>query len=273
MGDGRIRVYCGFLDALGISRIGYVDVEEASPSRVIEVSSTPVLSLGREGTFDDNGVMPAHVSWINGQVFLYYTGFQLGTRVRYYMFGGLALSSDGTRFARVKESPVLDRANEGLYFRGGPCALAEDGRVKLWYSSGSAWELVGGKSRPTYDIRHQVSENGIDCSSSGELVLEYPRSTDHGLGRPQVIRASGLYRMFITRRTRDMKYSIGYATSFDGRDWSFQDDAGIGHSESGWDSEMVYFPSVVETSGGVVLFYCGNEFGRSGFGYATLDSW
>lgn len=43
-------------------------------------------------------------------------------------------------------------------------------------------------------------------------------------------------------------------------------EVGITISESGWDSEMVAFPYIVDN----YMFYSGNGFGREGFGYATI---
>ena len=272
--ERTIRVYFGKLDDKGISRIAYADVDAADPVKVLRVSEKPVLDIGRKGMFDDNGVFPAHASKIGGQIYFYYTGFQLRTDVRYTMFGGLALSADGSAFGRAQETPVTGPAPEGRYFRGGPCALFEDGAFKFWYSSGSVWEEVGGKQRPTYDIYFQPSPDGKSIGPAGRLCVAYDRNTEHGLGRPQVLKTKGLYRMFYTRRTKDMKYAMGYAESPDGLTWTRRDDAmGLEHSPSGWDSQMVYFPSIVETGGRTLMFYNGNDFGKDGFGLAELVSW
>jgi hypothetical protein len=65
---------------------------------------------------------------------------------------------------------------------------------------------------------------------------------------------------------------MGYARSTDLRTWQRDDDAaGIEVSESGWDSKMLAYPCVVETPGGILMFYNGNGFGASGFGWAKLE--
>ena len=270
-----IRLYIGCLDKNGISRIGYVDVDGQDPLRVLNVSEYPVLDLGRPGTFDDNGVFPASVTRIGDQIFLYYTGFELGEKVRYFMFGGLAVSLDnGQTFRRVSETPVTDRTDEGLYFRGGPCALFENRVFRMWYSSGSEWVEVGGKLRPTYDIRYFESADGINCPKQGSLCLQYDRDKQHGLGRPQILKCGDIYRLFYTIRTKDMHYLMGYAESYDGLDWEKKDDqVGIIHSSQGWDSQMVYFPSVIEMNNRYFLFYNGNNFGEAGFGFAEIVAW
>ena len=47
--DQLIRVYAGFRDGEGVSRIGYVDVRADDPSSVVLVSPEPVIELGRDG--------------------------------------------------------------------------------------------------------------------------------------------------------------------------------------------------------------------------------
>ena len=55
--EGRIRIYGGVRDDLGVSRIRYIDVEEGNPGNVLDVGSTPSLDIGNPGCFDDNGVI------------------------------------------------------------------------------------------------------------------------------------------------------------------------------------------------------------------------
>ena len=51
---------------------------------------------------------------------MYYTGFQLGHKIRHYNFGGLAISKDGgDTFKRYSQAPIMDRADEGLFVRAG----------------------------------------------------------------------------------------------------------------------------------------------------------
>ncbi len=274
--DDAIRVFVGGWDEMGISRIGYVDLDAGNPLNVLGHSEQYVLGLGDPGMFDDNGVFPGHASIIGGRVYLYYTGFQQQTKIPFTNFGGLAISDPGNpdRFERVSRTPVLDRSDEGTCVRSGQTVMQEDGIWKTWYSAGTEWEEVGGKPRQTYDVYYTESNDGTSFPRKGELCLRRDSSIEHGLGRPQVIRVNGGYAMFYTRRILDMKYTIGYAVSADGKQWDRREnEIGIEHSQSGWDSEMVYFPSVLAVGGDHYLFYTGNNFGETGFGVARLRSW
>jgi hypothetical protein len=80
--------------------------------------------------------------------------------------------------------------------------------------------------------------------------------------------------MFFGAGTKEHGYRLAYAESRDGINWQRKDEeVGIEVSESGWDSQMQAFPSVVSYHDQTFLFYNGNDYGREGFGYAVLESW
>jgi hypothetical protein len=73
------------------------------------------------------------------------------------------------------------------------------------------------------------------------------------------------------RSNKDDSYKIGYAESSDGISWTRKDEqAGIASSSVGWDSEMVAYPYIYQHKDRKYLFYNGNGFGQSGFGFAEL---
>jgi hypothetical protein len=73
------------------------------------------------------------------------------------------------------------------------------------------------------------------------------------------------------REKSEKGYRIGCATSTDLLTWHRDDsNAGLVVSQSGWDSEMVAYPHVFDLNGQIHMFYCGNHFGKEGFGWATL---
>jgi hypothetical protein len=277
--DGTIRVYLGCWTADKISRIGYIDVTADRPTEVVRISQTPVLDIGRDGCFDENGLFPAHVYRMDdGRINLYYTGFQLGHKIRHYNFGGLAVSTDdGDTFHRHSEAPVMDRADEGLFVRAGQSIeRARGGGFHVIYSAGSSWHPCQGELRPVYDVYHQMSPDGIQIEKAGRKILECDLSIEHGLGRPQIIDLGGIYYAFYTRRIiEDMRYFLGCARSVDGQTWERIDHVfdSIGYGTPGeFDCEMIYFPAVVKISDKrALLFYSGNYFGRDGLGVMKLE--
>ena len=272
---GKIRIFMGAWDEKPVSRITYIDVDTKEPTKILKVKSDkPVLDIGDNGMFDDNGVFPAHVSVIENKIYLYYTGFQQGVKIPHYNFGGLAISEDGEKFERISRAPILDRADEGLLVRAGSSVIKEDGVFKTVYSAGNKFAFVGGKMRPTYDVYYQKSKNGIDYSKKGKIIVKANHKIEHGLGRPQIVKIKENYYVFYTRRMTSMRYFVGCAKSKNCVKWERYEEifSDIKHSANGFDSEMIYFPSIVYVpdTQKYLLFYCGNNFGKTGIGYMEL---
>jgi len=269
-----IRVYVGFRDERGVSRIGFVDVDADNPSKIKNVSRTPVLDVGLPGTFDDNGVILGDIVKNGDELRMYYVGFQLVEKVKFLAFTGLALSSDGgLTFNRYSRVPVLDRSDDGIYIRAIHSVMIEDGVWKIWFASGNGWEWIDGKPYPQYNIRYTESTDGIKLSQESILCIDVERN-EYRIGRPRVYKRDKKYIMLYTKGAVNGDYLPGYAESFDGKEWVRQDDRlGITLSESGWDSKSLCYPSLLEHGGRVYMFYNGNNHGKTGFGYAVLEEW
>src|SRR5207245_5325710 len=109
------------------------DVDARNPARVLGVSEEPVLDVGEPGTFDEPGVTPVCVLDDLGKTFLFYVGWQLGVRVRYFLFVGLAVSTDGGEsFQRCSQTPVLDRSDGELFTRTAAHVMTDKGQWRMW---------------------------------------------------------------------------------------------------------------------------------------------
>lgn len=269
--DDTIRVFAGFRDNEGVSRIGYVDLNAADPREVMGVSSEPVLDIGRDGAFDDNGVILGDIIRVGSEMRMYYVGFQLVKKAKFLAFTGLAVSSDnGGSFTRFSEAPILDRSSNGLYIRAIHSVMEEHGRFRIWYACGNGWQNIGETCYPQYNIRCIESADGLNFSGEGELCIDVS-GTEYRIGRPRVFRRHNGYVMHYTKGTVEGEYLAGYAESKNGTDWVRLDHKlGLSLSDEGWDSRHLAYPAVVRTRYGTYLFYNGNDMGREGFGCAVL---
>lgn len=269
----RIRVYFSGLDEDSYGRIGFVDLAWDDPTRVVEESTEPVLDLGQPGAFDDSGVSPCCSLAHGTERRLYYFGWQRLQRVPYLLFAGLAESSDGGEsYARHQGTPVLDRTPDEQFVRSA-CTVIQDGNgYRMWYVSATHWTEWDGRAMPEYLIRSARSDDGVAWRAELRPSICAASEDEFGFGRPWVVRDAGMYRMWYSIRSRSRPYRIGYAESLDGERWTRRDDmAGIAASASGWDSEMICFPCVVDVGPRRLMFYNGNGHGRTGFGVAELE--
>lgn len=275
LNDDVIRVYAGFRDAEGISRIGYVDVSANDPTQVLGVSDAPVLDRGRDGCFDDNGVILGDIVKCGESLRMYYVGFQLVKRAKFLAFTGLAESKDGgSTFQRISEAPVMDRANGGTTIRAIHSVLFEQGIWKVWYAVGNSWELIKGKHYPNYNIWYTESADGVRFSESELLCIDV-EGDEYRIGRPSVYKHDHKYYMFYTKGgTSGEDYFPGVAISDDGKNWVRKDESfGLNLSDAGFDSVHLCYPRLVTVRDKTYCFYNGNNMGADGFGAAELLEW
>lgn len=273
VGDQFIRVYFASLDENRFGRVGYLDLDPDEPGKILYMTNEPVLDIGELGTFDDSGINPFTLVTVGAKKYLYYQGWQRCERVPYMLFTGLAIGDQNNKFEKWARIPVLDRTEAEPFIRAAPYVLIEDGVFKMWYVSGTRW--LRGEAGLHYNvvIRYATSTDGISWKANDHICIEPNTPDEYGVGRPCVVREGNLYRMWYSIRSFSQLYIIGYAESADGIHWERKDDeAGIGKSESGWDSEMVCYPCVVDARGKRYMFYNGNRHGSTGFGYAVLET-
>jgi hypothetical protein len=152
----------------------------------------------------------------------------------------------------------------------------------MWYIFGTAWDVPAQGEPPErlYKIGHATSRDGIAWLKEGRRVVDDRLGEGECQALPTVIRIGGRYHMhFCYRRQfgfrdhRDSAYRIGHAYSDDLVSW-FRDDDGLvleAGAAGEWDHEMQAYPSTFECDGRFYLLYNGNQFGRHGFGLATLE--
>jgi hypothetical protein len=267
-----LRVYLSARDRTNAARIGYVGVDPEGWRPIGSVSAAPVLDVGPPGTFDDHGVTSSWIVAHAGRRYHYYTGWTLGQTVPFYFFVGLALTENDEEPAkRVSRAPILERSDVDPYLTASPCVLVEDGLWRMWYVSGVGWRGPQGRREPVYHIKYAESRDGIAWERRGVVCIDFAAPDEHAIARPWVVRDADRYRMWFC--CRGPAYRIGYAESTDGIAWSRLDDvAGFRPASSGWDSEMVAYPCIVEHGGSRYLLYNGNGYGRTGFGVARWVS-
>jgi len=265
-----LRIYGGFRDKHGVSRIGYIDVAADNPKKVLKVSEHPVLDVGEKGMFDDNGVILGSIIQDEDGIRMYYVGFQLVKNVKFLAFSGLAISTDGGEtFRRVQETPVLDRYKNEKFIRAIHTVLKEDGIYKIWYAQGDDWKIINDIPYPVYSIMYAESLDGIHIDNNTCRPCVQVQGNEYRIGRPTVFKEDGIYKMFYTRDTTDKQYSAGYAESLNGIEWERKDGAfTLGLSPSGWDSEMVCYPVPITLGDKKIIVYSGNGMGLTGVGYA-----
>ena len=274
----RLRVYFATRPNPPVSVTTYMDLDLRDPKKILYIHQKPILELGADGMFDEHGIMPNFVYRDKDKYYLHYVGWSRRDSIPYSNWIGIAQSKDeGKTFSKMFDGPFLDRTKDELYSLTGTWMIKKKNIYYLFYAKGTDWVKINGNYENQYNIVLATSEDGFRWSRKNEEIFlrkdKFEAST-----RPTVIYKDCTYHMWfcyrnlVDFRDGDGAYRIGYAWSNDLENWNRQDEkCGINLSEDGWDNKMIAYPYIVETLYGTYLFYNGNGFGQSGFGYALLN--
>ena len=282
--EDRVRVYFSTRerDNVGkyLSHVAFADYER-DMSRLIGVSTQPVLALGELGCFDEHGIFPINVLRDGDRVLAYTTGWNRRVSVSADASIGLAISHDnGQNFIRHGSGPVLT-ASLNEPFLVADAFVTKNGHIyHMWYIFGTKWIKFNDTEPPdrVYKIGHATSSDGVNWERNGLQIISNRLTADECQALPTVICLDGKYHMYFCyrqahgfRQDSSRAYRLGYAYSTDLENWIRDDStAGIDVSTEGWDSQMQCYPHIFECDGKTYLLYNGNEFGRHGFGLAEL---
>jgi hypothetical protein len=278
-----IRIYFatrGLPDEAGqyTSRVGYVDVDKCLPTKIVSIAEHPVLDVGESGSFDEFGVMPGEISQIGSELRMLYTGWARPPGMPYQTWIGEARSDlRGSHFERVSQYPVLGATPEESILCNGPFTISHRGSDHMFYSSGLRWI----DSQPSPECQYVIMH--AQCSPGGEWLRDGVGSIPilHEMecqNAPTVHYKDGRFHMlFCHRHALDFRnpergYRLGYAWSDDLVCWHRNDEKLVlSGMRSHWDNEMQCYPGFFRIRNEVFVLYCGNYFGKSGFGIATVD--
>jgi predicted GH43/DUF377 family glycosyl hydrolase len=257
----------------------YIDVDINDPTKIIKECKIPVLDFGRKGTFDENGIIPSYFIEKDKSFYFYYAGWSKCKNVPYKNFTGLAISEDnGESFTKYKEAPVFSLDENNPLSATGPCIIKREDDFISIYSTGIDWIEINGKLEHTYLLTYATSKDAINWKGTGEIIIK-PERDFMAHCKPTIIFEDGFYHMWFSKRgsnnfrqAGEDSYRLGYAFSKDLINWTRDDSkVGIDVSQNGWDSEMICYPHIVKAKDKYFMFYNGNGFGKSGFGYAELE--
>jgi len=247
----------------------------------------PVLDVGPPGSFDAKWcVLPHVVQVAPDRWHLYYTAnCGKGSGLSAFPGIGLAVSDDRKRWTKHAGNPVLAPSGKAgdddavgmaggsvlkvrlpgggtewrFYYTGcptlgKPLKLNQQKRVCLAVSHDAVrWEKRGAVMLRRDDVDYE------DVAAAGPVVHQNP---------------DGTFRMWYSAiGTRWGFYSICYAESDDGLRWrrgtAYGDNLQLTPQGTGWEKQMVEYPSVIDVGGRLHMFYCGNGYGKTGIGMAV----
>lgn len=258
--DERNRAHVTFLD---------YDIEDLC---ILDFSGKRLISPGEMGAFDDSGCSLGCILDRGEQFYIYYLGWNLLKTAPFMNTIGLAIYDKKTdSCSKYSRGPILGRSMEDPFSISYPFVCFKDGEYKMWYGSHVTW---GDTTFEHYDFTHVITyanaQDGIHFERNGTVCIAGDEKHEYAFARPSVLVEDDLYKMWYTYRGDH--YRIGYAESEDGISWTRRDDeAGICASGDSWESEEISYPYVFSHNGKHYMLYCGNGYGKTGFGIAVEE--
>lgn len=264
----------------GKSNPMFIDIDKETPNKILNKSKTPILKLGNKGSFDWAGIMPTEIITVNKKKYLYYIGWSLRVDVPYHNNLGLAISNDdGETWEKYSNGPILSTSHLEPGYIGTVSIMIENDIWRMWYLSCLNWVESELGMEPTYDIKYSESKDGINWVPFGVTCIPI-ENDEGGISSQRVIKINNTYHMWYSIRNKldyrnNIKntYRIKKSTSPDGLRWIKNDSIELDIDlSSDWDNIMICYPFIIQKNNKLIMFYNGNNFGKTGIGYAINES-
>lgn len=269
--DDIYRVFFSGRDKENKSSVGYVDIN-INTQEVIPTCKEVAFKYGEENSFYSHGVSIGNMYQVENENYIQFMAWQIRDGGHWRGdIGRLKLNDDFTSLTLDPEKVYMGCDDEDQVSLSYSWIMFDDGIYKMWYGSTLDWSSENGEM--IHVIKYATSKDGENWERHG-LAIPYELGVAQAFSRPTVIRDDKGYHMWFSYRSGDgTKYRIGYAHSRDGKKWDRKKDSGIDVGSQGeWDEEMICYPFVFKHKDKTYMLYNGNDYGKTGFGLAVLES-
>ena len=268
------RVFYAGRDEKNLSKIGSFDINLSRPKKILNVSSSPVLSLGKIGYFDDCAVIPSQIFYFNKNYYLFYVGWTQGKTVADIASIGLAYTKNlNKKFKRTSEVPLIGKSRYDPIFTASCFCVKENNKLKLYYSSNTRWKVINKVPTPKYLIKEASSKNLFNWQFKNKKTFRH-KDKEIALTRPWIFKHENKEMMLYSygkMKNKKNNYRIGLAVK-NKSVWKRMDKKlKIYNSVDNFDNKTKEYASAINYAGKTYVFYNGNNYGEKGIGLAIID--
>jgi len=141
----------------------------------IAINTTPIISLGKIGTFDRDGMTYPWILKDEDLTYLFYTGWKRTTETRFENNLGLLKKEDAS-WVRVSKAPILPLDNDNYLGTGSVSVYKEidesmEMRFRMLFTSFRKWAIKEDKVSHRYNIREITSDNITTWNNKSRLLI------------------------------------------------------------------------------------------------------
>ena len=260
-----IRVFSGFRDNKGISRIGYIDLDKTDPTKIKFITPRPILDIGEPGNFDDNGMILGDIIYHKKYYYMFYVGFQIPKKNKFLAFTGIAKSKGGSKFVRLKKTPILDRNNDGSKIRAIHSVIKKKNKFQFFLGEGDKIIKINNKLYPSYDTKMFEYDNFYFPPDIKSKKIIYRKNNEYRLGRPSIFKYKNTTNLLFTYDTYQKKYHYGFAKEKNGKFERCDKHFIVSRTGKKGDDKMICYPRFfIGKNNKKFIVYSGNDMGKTG---------
>ena len=263
------------------SRIGRAHVKISSDKtlKCIHIDDDPIFDIGNTGLFDESGVSYPWLVSDSRYEYMFYVGWSRSSTTGFQNFLGLAsrdLGSSDSEFERVYKVPILDRCNDEPFGTGSCCVTRENNQWVMIYTSFLGWEKDNKKSQfhknkqPSYLLKIATSTDLVNWKRLNKKAVEF-EGDEHIIGKPMYLLDDNRKKAELWFSVRGNAYRIGYASGKNIYNLKRVPMNEVVLSpppvNDEWDFETQEYAFVTNVNSRKLVFYNGNEYGKTGLGY------
>jgi hypothetical protein len=264
------RIFFSARDATNKSSVTYADINIETHELVYD-HQKPLITYGPEDSFYSHGLSIGNLYQSNNQSFIGFMAWQIRGKDHWRGEIGRLELINKDQLILNPNSAFMGSDSEDPISLSFPFVLFDEGLYKMWYGSTIDWNSENGEM--IHVIKYATSKDGENWIRHG-IAVPFELGVAQAFSRPAVLKRNNSWHMWFSYRSGDgTPYRIGYARSLDGSSWTLDlPKAGIDVSTSGWDSEMICYPFLIEHKQNTYMLYNGNSYGKDGFGIAIFES-
>lgn len=189
-------------------RIPRIGLATSSDGHTWSKHGEPVLAAGPRGSWDERGAADPYVIRQQGRLFMFYLGQDRARRQRL----GVAMSSDGVSWTKLRSNPILEPGGYGEFDENGL------GEPAVWDSGGFYWMLYTGRDHAERRrLGMARSKDGVHWGKLKTIFASDQPWNSQVLCDPSVMKMADGVRVWfgggdVARPDENIHGQIGFAT-------------------------------------------------------------